>query len=91
MGGRRDRAAPQVFLISDADLKRYGIDAANWNSVIMRDPKVQAFVILISSNDEEANEIQAKIHPGRAVTCFDTAKLPTTFKEIFASRVLKLS
>ena len=91
IGGRRDRAAPQVFLISDADLKRYGIDAANWNSVIMRDPKVQAFVILISSNDEEANEIQAKIHPGRAVTCFDTAKLPTTFKEIFASRVLKLS
>jgi hypothetical protein len=57
----------------------------------MKDPKVQAFVLLISSNDDEAAEIQAKIHPGRAVTCFDTANLPTAFKEIFAARVLKLS
>ncbi|KAH8059166.1 ATPase [Aureococcus anophagefferens] len=80
-----------VFLISDADLKRYGIDAANWNAIIMKDPKVQAFVLLISSNDDEAAEIQAKIHPGRAVTCFDTANLPTAFREIFAARVLKLS
>ena len=79
-----------VFLISDADLKRYGISPARWNDLLTRDPRVQAFVLLISSNEREADDIKAAVDPGRAYVCFDAARLAATFKEIFAARVLKL-
>ncbi|KAH8060145.1 ATPase [Aureococcus anophagefferens] len=65
-----------VFVVSDADLKRYGITPEAWNAILMaRHPEVQAYVVLISSNEDEAAAI--------------TERLAVTFKQIFLGSMLK--
>ncbi|KAK7232657.1 midasin-like protein [Aureococcus anophagefferens] len=79
-----------VFLISDADLKRYGIDAANWNAIIMKDPKVQAFVLLISSNDDEAAGDPGQDPPGPRRDLLRHGEPPDGLRHVRRA-VLKLS
>ena len=47
-----------VFVVSDADLARYGIQPAHWDRILMQDRRVNAYSLLISSNTEEAEDIR---------------------------------
>ena len=78
------------FVVSDADLKRYGITPTNWNDILMaKHPHVQAYVILISSNEDEATSIVQGLAPGHAFICDQTDRLAVTFKQIFTATMLK--
>ncbi|CAK0844639.1 unnamed protein product [Prorocentrum cordatum] len=78
-----------VFVVSDADLQRYGIDVRRWGEILQKDPSVQAYVILISNNVDEAERIKATLAPGRAHICAETASLAVTFKQIFQDGMLR--
>ncbi|KAK7235505.1 midasin-like protein [Aureococcus anophagefferens] len=79
-----------VFVVSDADLKRYGITPEAWNAILMaRHPEVQAYVVLISSNEDEAAAIVRGLAPGHAFIADQTERLAVTFKQIFLGSMLK--
>ena len=77
-----------VFVISDADLKRYGKRPDEWNRILTSQPSVGAYAILIASNEAEADSIHAALAPGRGHVCTDTAALAATFERIFAASVV---
>ena len=77
-----------VFVISDADLKRYGKTPDEWNRILTEQPAVGAYAILIASNEAEAESIRAALAPGRGYVCTDTKELAATFERIFAASVV---
>ena len=99
-----DEIAGQQHILGEGKLLRRAIEADRFTSLIFYGPPgtgktTLAWVVANSTgsrfealNGVESNvaEIRAKIEPGRAHVCFDAANLAATFKEIFASRVLRL-
>jgi len=78
-----------VFLVSDANLGRYGVTPDQLAMEMQRDPTVSAYAIFIA--EANAAEALAEGLPfGHSFVCLDVPQLPTTFKEIFthASKVL---
>jgi len=84
-----DRAADErfVFIVSDADLARYGKAPAEWNAILTSTPSVRAYAVLIASNEQEADRISAALDIGKGYMCTDTAQLASTFEKIFQSSV----
>ena len=78
-----------VFVVSDADLERYGITPAAWNKLLVAEPKCHAYAILISQNESEGERILAGIAPGHAYVCEQTDALASTFMAIFKHAVLE--
>ncbi|CAE8607078.1 unnamed protein product, partial [Polarella glacialis] len=68
-----------VFVVSDADLARYGITPQSWNEILMQDQRVNAYVLLISSNTDEAETIKAGLTPGHGFVCENNDMLAVTF------------
>ena len=54
-----------------------------------RHPEVQAYVVLISSNEDEAAAIVRGLAPGHAFIADQTERLAVTFKQIFLGSMLK--
>lgn len=80
-----------VLLISDANLSRYGVSPSQFSLELTRDARVNAFALFIASFDGEANELKRSLPVGKAFVTFDTAELPSVFKQIFqSSRFMKL-
>ena len=77
-----------VFVVSDADLERYGITPKKWDAILTADARCHAYAILISQNEAEAGRIVAGITPGRALLCDQTDALASTFMTIFSHAVL---
>ncbi|CAJ1380979.1 unnamed protein product [Effrenium voratum] len=77
-----------VFVVSDADLARYGISPASWNKILMQDKRVNAYVILISSNTDEAETIKSGLTPGHGFVCEHNDLLAVTFKQAGAGRLV---
>jgi len=76
-----------LFLVSDADLVRYGITGDMVSRELTRDKRVHGYVILISNNTGEADMITAAVAPGHAHICAEQSSLATTFKTIFTHAV----
>ncbi|KAI8828154.1 AAA domain-containing protein [Chytriomyces cf. hyalinus JEL632] len=74
-----------VIVISDANLRRYGITAAEVESVLDSDPRVQAAMIFIGSLGDEAAKLVRALPRGKAYLALDTAKIPGIVKELFSS------
>ncbi|KAJ3232217.1 hypothetical protein HDU78_007239 [Chytriomyces hyalinus] len=74
-----------VIVISDANLRRYGITAAEVESVLDSDPRVQAAMIFIGSLGDEAAKLVHALPRGKAYLALDTAKIPGIVKELFSS------
>ena len=64
-----------VFIVSDADLARYGKTPAQWNSILTGTPSVRAYAVLIASNEQEADRISAALDVGKGYMCTDTAQV----------------
>lgn len=54
-----------VFVVSDADLERYGITPDAWDKILTAHSRCHAYAILISQNEAEAGRIVAGMTPGR--------------------------
>eukprot|EP01130_Rhizamoeba_saxonica_P014862 TRINITY_DN6540_c0_g1_i2.p1 TRINITY_DN6540_c0_g1~~TRINITY_DN6540_c0_g1_i2.p1 ORF type:complete len:188 (+),score=46.18 TRINITY_DN6540_c0_g1_i2:357-920(+) len=77
-----------VFVFSDANLARYGIDPKVLGQELTKEPKVNAYVIFIASFVDEAERIKKELPLGKAHVCLDPSQLPTTFKQIFTASTL---
>lgn len=78
-----------VFVVSDANLGRYGIQPQQIRDALTQNAKVNAYIIFIGSLDAEAETYKTSLPVGKAFICMDTAKLPGIFKEIFTTSMLK--
>ncbi|GBP05227.1 von Willebrand factor A domain-containing protein 8 [Eumeta japonica] len=74
-----------VIVLSDANLRRYGIPPEALGSILVSDHRVQAHVIFIGSLGDEANMLMKKLPAGHAHVCMDVASLPHILQQIFAS------
>ena len=76
-----------MLVVSDADLARYNQRPEEWNRILMSNPSVRAYAVLIGNQEAEAEKIVAALAPGRGYACTDTAQLAATFERIFESSV----
>ena len=76
-----------VFVVSDADLERYGKRPEEWNAILTSDANVRAYAVLIASNEEEADRIATGLEVGKGYVCTDTALLASTMEKIFHASV----
>ncbi|GLD91816.1 hypothetical protein PINS_up000349 [Pythium insidiosum] len=74
-----------VFVVSDANLERYGISPRRMGRQLIADPRVKAHAIFIASFADEADRIMKELPHGRGHVCLDTTELPRTFKKIFTT------
>ncbi|KAI8437077.1 hypothetical protein MSG28_010437 [Choristoneura fumiferana] len=77
-----------VLILSDANLRRYGIPPEQLGSILTSDPRVQAHVIFIGSLGDEANSLLRSLPVGHAHVCMDVASLPHIMQQIFAASLL---
>ena len=80
-----------VFVVSDADLARYGKHPEEWNRILTGEPSVKAYAVLIGNAEQEADRISAALDPGKGYMCTNTADLASTFERIFQSSVAAAS
>ncbi|CAH0715327.1 unnamed protein product, partial [Brenthis ino] len=80
-----------VLILSDANLRRYGIAPEELGTILTSDPRVQAHAIFIGSLGDEANVLLRKLPAGHAHVCMDVASLPQIMQQIFASSLLQNS
>ena len=77
-----------VFVISDANLRRYGIQTSTVARIVKSDPKVNVFCIFIASMGQEADRIKRDLPAGHGHVCYNTSDLPSVLKRIFLSTSL---
>ncbi|EQC29691.1 hypothetical protein SDRG_12691 [Saprolegnia diclina VS20] len=78
-----------VFVVSDANLDRYGIHPKVLGRELAADSRVNAHAIFIASFADEATRILSHLPPGHGHVCLDTSDLPRVFKRIFTSSLQK--
>lgn len=78
-----------VFVISDANLRRYGIRPSHLKEALLCEKDVKAYVIFIASLWEEAERIVNELPPGRGIVCMATSLLPSTLKKLLTSNLVK--
>lgn len=76
-----------VFVLSDANLRRYGIPPERLGKAITRDRRVRAYAIFIASLADEADRVARAMPAGRGFACLDTSKIPGLFRQIFTQQV----
>jgi len=89
---KRDADDHFVFLVSDANLRRYGIRTQDLAAAMRPGGTntTHAHSIFIASIGDEAARLQKELPLGLAHVCLDPTRLPATFKQIFAESTLKL-
>ncbi|KAJ8722262.1 hypothetical protein PYW08_004664 [Mythimna loreyi] len=80
-----------VLILSDANLRRYGIQPEELGTILTSDHRVQAHVIFIGSLGDEANSLLRRLPAGHAHVCMDVASLPQIMQQIFASSLIQSS
>ena len=77
-----------VFVLSDANLRSYGINDKSLARILLANKQVNTYAIFIAG-EQDAEMLTKSLPIGHAHVCLDTAKLPKIFKDIFAGSVLK--
>merc|ERR1719491_957397 len=57
------------FIISDAELQRHAIEPEEWNKLLMADPQVNAYAIIISMSSSETRMFLDGIDKGHGFAC----------------------
>ena len=68
-----------VFVVSDANLQRYGIEPHELGSVLISDDRVAAYAVFIASFGDEAARIKAELPVGKGIVCFDSSSCLVSF------------
>ncbi|KAJ2992906.1 hypothetical protein HDV02_002756 [Globomyces sp. JEL0801] len=74
-----------VIVLSDANLKRYGIGAEEFSNVIEFDSRVSTTVLFIGSIGDEAVKLTRLLPKGRAFVAKHSGQIPMFMKDIFSS------
>lgn len=73
-----------VFVLSDANFKRYGMDPLWWSEALTsEDETVEGYAVMVGSLGDEALTIAGALPRGRAYVCADADDIPKTFADIF--------
>ena len=75
-----------VFLISDANFERYGITPKKIASILEKEPKVHAHLILLASFGSEAQEIKQMLQDKVSI-CMTTNELPKVFESLLGASI----
>jgi hypothetical protein len=78
-----------LVLVSDANLRRYGIDPQDLGRALAADSRANAFAVFIASFEEDLAAITRRMPAGRAVVCRDIGALPHIFTSIFTSSIIR--
>jgi len=78
-----------VFIISDAELTRYDIAPEEWNKLLMADPQVNAYAIIISMSSSETRSFLEGIDQGHGFACQQRDELAGIFKKVFSETLTK--
>lgn len=78
-----------VFIISDAELQRYSIAPEEWNKLLMVDPLVNAYAIIISMSSNETQMFLDGIDAGHGFACEQQNELAGIFKKVFSETLTK--
>jgi len=78
-----------VFVISDANLDRYQISTKELAQILTKDHKVKSYIIFIAELWDEAQRISRDLPPGRGVVCLNTIELPSLFRKLLTTDVLR--
>lgn len=73
-----------VFLLSDANLRRYGIRPEELAEVLVADKRVHAFAVFIAGG-REAHRLAQSLPFGRGFVCSDTSRLPSALRDMFTA------
>ncbi|KAG5510829.1 hypothetical protein JKF63_07901 [Porcisia hertigi] len=74
-----------VFVISDANLPRYGITPRELTEIILSKPEVKMFCIFIATLGAQASDLQQQLPAGHGYECMRTDALPQVLRQIFTS------
>lgn len=74
-----------VFVVSDANLQRYGITPRELTEIIQSKPEVKMFCIFIASLGAQASRLQQQLPAGHGYECMRTDALPQVMRQIFTS------
>ncbi|GLG92294.1 Uncharacterized protein GBIM_00022, partial [Gryllus bimaculatus] len=77
-----------VVVLSDANLRRYGIAPESFAKILTSESNVSAYAIFIGSLGDEAVRLTKQMPAGRAFVCLDLTKLPQILQQIFSASVL---
>ncbi|EDV28824.1 uncharacterized protein TRIADDRAFT_52086 [Trichoplax adhaerens] len=77
-----------VIILSDANLERYGLNAAKLGAMMSSDPRVNVFFIFIGSLGNQAERLKKKLPAGHAFVCMNTKDIPQILQQIFTSTML---
>ncbi|TPX37183.1 hypothetical protein SmJEL517_g01076 [Synchytrium microbalum] len=72
-----------VVILSDANLRRYGIRPQELGAILDSDSRVNAAVIFIGTIGEEAKYLTTHLPPGKAFVATDTREIPRIVKQLF--------
>uniref|UniRef100_A0A7S4QLC2 VWFA domain-containing protein n=1 Tax=Alexandrium monilatum TaxID=311494 RepID=A0A7S4QLC2_9DINO len=72
-----------VFVISDCELNRHDISPPEWNKLLMADPQVNAYAIIISMSSAETKMFLDGIDKGHGFACQERDELAGIFKKVF--------
>ncbi|KAK7198606.1 AAA domain protein [Novymonas esmeraldas] len=74
-----------VFVISDANLRQYGITPRELTEIIQSKPEVKMFCIFIATLGAQASHLQQQLPAGHGYECMRTDVLPQVLRQIFTS------
>jgi MoxR-like ATPase len=76
-----------MFLLSDANLHRYGIRPQQLTSALLSNPSVNAYAFFLGPglDHDETDEIVAELPRGRGHAVYQPGSLPPLFRDIFTS------
>ena len=80
-----------VFVVSDANLRRYGIEPKRLGQLLSAagqgpaDKRVNAHAIFIASIGDEADTLRRALPAGKGHVCLDTSGLPALLKRLFTA------
>ena len=77
---KQDADEHVVFLLSDANLEQYGIDAKALLRLLRIDPRVKVFIIFIGSLGDQAKRLAAALPASQVFVALDTREIPRIMK-----------
>jgi hypothetical protein len=86
-----EEAGGLVIVVSDANLRRYGIAPSDLAKAMHASETVKTNVVFIASVRDEAEVLVKELPFGRAKVCLDTSELPHVMREILADASQALS
>ncbi|KAJ3344252.1 hypothetical protein HDU93_000042 [Gonapodya sp. JEL0774] len=74
-----------VVLLSDANLRRYGIRPEDMSKILTSNEKVNAVCLFIGTLGDEARILQKRMPAGKAFIALNTSDIPKIMRDIFMS------